>query len=89
MENADDLKYISILSTYNQGDIALLKSLLDDGDIEYYFKGENFSFIDPLIQPAVLMVREDFADEVRELLKDVDLKFNGVSFRNNYEDDDI
>ncbi len=72
-------RYVDILSTYNQGDIAIIKSILGEEDIDYYFKGENFALIDPLIQPAVLTVREDQAETVKELLKDLKLTYNGVS----------
>ncbi len=80
-------KYIDILSTYNQADIAIIKSILGEEEIDYYFKGENFSVIDPLIQPAVLTVRESQAGIVRELLKDLKLTYIGVSLRNDDDND--
>lgn len=68
-----------ILATYNTGDIAIVKSLLDANRIPYLFHGENFTVVDPLIQPARLLVAPEYAERVRELLRDVDLNFMGIS----------
>jgi hypothetical protein len=75
------VEFEEILETFNQGDIALIKSILDDAAIEYFFQGEIFNLVDPLIQPARLRVRKDQAGEVRQLLKDLNVSFLGVSVR--------
>ena len=85
MENNKEIKYISLLRTFSQVDIAMIKSLLD-GNVEYYFKDENFLSVRPLLEPAVLMVREDFVDEVRELLMDFELNYLGVSVKGSKEE---
>jgi putative signal transducing protein len=51
--------YKEILATYNQADIAFLKSLLDSEDISYFFKGKHFMSVRPLVDPVRLMVRTD------------------------------
>ena len=76
--DADFVDFSEILRTYNQGDIALLKSILNDNEIVYYFKGENFNTLRPLIEPTSLMVRYDQASEVKELLKDFFLFRSGI-----------
>ena len=58
-----------VYSTFNLADVALIKSILDAEDIEYYFKGE-FSFRKPLVEPVRLIVKKSDAERVRELLKD-------------------
>ena len=58
----------------------MLKSLLE-GNVEYYFKDENFMSVRPLLEPSILMVREDFVEEVRELLKDFELNYLSVSVK--------
>jgi hypothetical protein len=72
-------KFVHLLSSFNNADISVMKSILNDAEIDYYFTGENFLLVDPLIQPAELYVLESNADEAQELLKDLDLKFFGVS----------
>jgi hypothetical protein len=71
--------FVKLLSTFNLVDIAMIKSILDDGEITYYFIGENFNQIDQLVQPARLFVREDQADVARELLKDLSITYMGLS----------
>ncbi len=63
--------YEPILSTFSPADIAIVKSVLDDSDIDYYFHGENSAFMQPFAVPARLMVRKDQADDARALLKDL------------------
>ena len=72
-------EFVEILSTYNQADIAFIKSLLDNERVEYFFAGENFSQIGQLIQPATLVVRKEHAHRAREVLKNLKVTFLGVS----------
>jgi hypothetical protein len=70
--------FIEILSTFNLGDIAMIKSLLDSEEIAYYFIGENFNRLDQLVQPARLIVREDHVERAREVLGDFNLRYIGL-----------
>ncbi len=74
-------EYSQLFYSLNQGDIGIVKSILDDGDIDYYVFGENFLSIDPLIQPARFFVANDQIDEAKELLKDFTFKTFGTSMR--------
>lgn len=76
--------YVELLSSLNQGDISIIKSLLDSGGIDYYFLGENFLSIYPLLQPARLFVNENQIEKAKEILKDFDFNIWGVS-KNQYE----
>jgi hypothetical protein len=80
-EEKKPLTYEELLSTFNQGDIALIKSILDDGHIDYYFTGEMFNVMDPLIQPAVLHVKTSHLARAREMLGGMRLTFMGVTTR--------
>jgi len=71
--------YVKLFSSLNQGDIALIKSLLADADIDYYTTGENFLSVDPLIQPAQFYVNENQIEEAKELLKEFKLHIWGTS----------
>ena len=70
---------VHILSTYNVGDIAFVRSLLEANNIPFLFHGENFTIVDPLIQPARLVVPPEYAETVRELLRDTDLHYSGIN----------
>jgi predicted Zn finger-like uncharacterized protein len=83
-----DKKYIQILSSMNQGDLGIIKSMLDDGSIDYFVNGENFLSVDPLIQPARILVREDQLDEAKELIKDFEFHIFSVSSNQNDDEDD-
>jgi hypothetical protein len=65
-------KFIKVFTTPKMGEIAIIKSILDGEKIPYNIKGENFSTLygpaDGLTS-ADVMVREDYAEDVKELLK--------------------
>ncbi len=73
--------YVGVLSTYNAADIAIVKSILDDAQIDYFFQGEVFNVMRPLIQPAVLFVSREQEEEAREALRGIDLRYMGISSR--------
>jgi hypothetical protein len=75
--------FVEILTTYNTADIAFLKSLLEAEGITYFFHGENFARIDPMIQPARLMVRRHEVEKARELLRDSGLAFTALNLRDD------
>ena len=72
---AEYVEYDEVLALFSAGEIALMKSLLDDAQVVYYFKGEMFNYVDPLIQPARLMVRRDQVAEVMEILKGMEFRY--------------
>ncbi len=78
-EDNDNKTFIPVLSTYNLGDIALIRSILDNEGIEYYLQGENTSSIRGYMDPTILMVRNNQVDTVKELLKNFDLKWGMFS----------
>ena len=64
------IDYKAVLSTFRPGDIAIIKSILDGEGITYFFQGENFTYLDPLVVPARLMVKKDQVEKAKEILKD-------------------
>ena len=90
-------KFYPILKTFSQVDIAMIKSMLE-GNVEFYFKDEHFMSIRPMLEPTELMVRDDYVDEVKELLSDFELNYMAVSIKDdkdeeeddeNFEDDEL
>jgi len=75
--------YIELLSSLNQGDIALIKSIMDDSEIDYYVLGENFLGVRPLLEPARFFVNENQLEEAKEVLRDFQLNIWGTS-KNQY-----
>ena len=68
-----DVRYVEmveVFSTYNPGDIAFVKSVLDGEDIHYYFQGENTAMLVAAGAYACLLVRADQAGRVREILQE-------------------
>lgn len=74
-----DIRFVEVLRTDNQVDISFIKGLLDSKGFHYFLKGENMKFI-RAVDPVVLMVLEDEADEVRELLRDSGLRYSAFVF---------
>ena len=73
------VEFEEVLSTYNLADIALIKSLLEEAGMKYYFQNENFVHLSPLALPARLMVPKNQAPKTLELLKDVELNYMAIS----------
>ena len=64
--------YVQLATVFTEGEIALIKSNLDQAGIDYYFHGEQAHRLAPLPFGARLMVREDFREEAEALLKNSD-----------------
>jgi hypothetical protein len=78
-EDENNQNFIQLFSTLNQGDIALLKSILDDNEVEYYVTGENILALRPLLTPAVFYIKESEVEKVKDILKDFDVHIFGIS----------
>jgi hypothetical protein len=71
----DGADYEEILRTYNPIDLAMIRSLLEGAEIDFYFHGGIFNAMDPVAQPARLMVRKEHVAEAKEILKDLEIRF--------------
>jgi hypothetical protein len=75
------IEYEEIMATYNPADVAVIKSILDAEGITYFFHGENFMHVRPLVEPARLMIDKEEAEDAKELLKDLNLSIMGINIR--------
>lgn len=85
-ERPEYIEFEQVLYTFNPADIAFIKSLLDSEDIDYFFHGEHFNYLRPLVEPARLMVRKDQAGTARELLKGSKFSFMAINLKENPEE---
>jgi hypothetical protein len=53
----------------------MIKSLLDPEGIRYFFRDEQFSYMQPLVDPARLMLAKKDVEAAREILEDITLSF--------------
>ena len=71
---ADDFgneEFVEVFSTYQQGDIAFIKSVLDSERINYFFQGESSIMLIAAGAYARLLVKADEADRAREILQEM------------------
>lgn len=62
---------IEVFSTYDPGTIAVIKSVLEGEGIPYFFSGENVSLMIAAGAYARLMVPDDHAERVRDILREL------------------
>jgi hypothetical protein len=79
-ERRPEAALVPLLRTHNPGDIAIIRSILDGSDIRYYIQGENMLHVRQMADPAILLVASDDLEDAKELLKDLDLSFMGISY---------
>ncbi|HUJ69996.1 MAG TPA: DUF2007 domain-containing protein, partial [Syntrophorhabdales bacterium] len=83
---------VRILDTFNPGDVALIKSILEGEGIPYAFEGEHSQYVYGTV-PFRLMVPSEHAAEAREVLEKLDLSLGqigraGGRFEETEEDQD-
>jgi hypothetical protein len=93
-EESFDTEYIDhepVLGTYNPGDVALLKSVLDSAGITYYFDGDAVNPMRTYVEPAWLYVKSDQVEEARDLIDGLELTYITSPPKDDeeYEDEDI
>ncbi|NLN39006.1 MAG: DUF2007 domain-containing protein [Smithella sp.] len=63
---------VEVFSTYNPGEIAVIKSILDGEGIRYFFQGENINLLIAAGSRPRLLVDEQDVDRVRDILRELD-----------------
>jgi hypothetical protein len=80
-EEPEFIEYVEVMGTYNPADVALIKSILDSECVTYYFNADHFMHVNPLAEPARLMVKKDEMGKAKELLQDLNLSIIGIDLR--------
>jgi hypothetical protein len=75
----DYFDYIEVITTMNPGEVAVIKSILDNAGIVYLIPEENFTLVSPWVQPARILVQKEYVEIAKELLQDLDLNYSGTS----------
>jgi len=75
-ENNDsvELKEIifkTVMTSFNQGEIALAKSLLESNNIQCFVQGESFNSLFRTSIPVSIKVPEEFSNQAKEVLKEL------------------
>ncbi|HTK83281.1 MAG TPA: hypothetical protein VL633_13425 [Bacteroidota bacterium] len=73
--------FVKVLATDSLADIALIKSVLEGEDVQYYLQGENTKFLRP-VDPVLLMVAKEEVNTVLELLRPLKLSFVPFNWAN-------
>ena len=71
-ELKDKQGFVALASVFTEGEIAVIKAILDQEGIDYYFHGEQAHRLAALPLEARLMVREDFKEDAEALLSNLD-----------------
>jgi len=66
-------EFVELMTVRGEAHIALIRSVFDEADIDYYFHGEFSHRFVPLPQATRLMVREDQAEAGKQILEELDL----------------
>jgi len=70
-DNSRDEEFEEVFSTYQQGDISFIKSILDGEGITYFFQGESSVMLIAAGAYARLLVKAAEAERAREILRDL------------------
>ncbi|MBN1365168.1 MAG: DUF2007 domain-containing protein [Syntrophaceae bacterium] len=70
-DNSVSEEFVEVFSTYQQGDIAFIKSVFEGEGITYFFQGESSIMLIAAGAYARLLVKADEADKARNILRDL------------------
>lgn len=73
-EEVEYVEMVEVYSTYNQSEIAFIKSILEAEGIHYYFQGENPMMMIAAGSYARLLVQADQAERAREIIQNAYVK---------------
>lgn len=84
-KNENKKNYLRLISTSNQGNIKIIKSMLDNAEVDYYINGENFSGVNTLPGQTVFYINEKDHGLAKDILKDFEMHLSGPTVNNEEE----
>ena len=60
----------TVMTSFNQGEIALAKSLLESNNVQCFVQGESFNSLLKTSIPVSIKVPEDSIEQAKEILKE-------------------
>ena len=66
----EEIIFETVMTSFNQGEIALAKSLLESNNIQCFVQGESFNSLLTTPIPVSIKVPEDYAGQAKEVLKE-------------------
>ena len=70
-DSFSDEEFVEVFSTYQQGDIAFIKSVFDGEGITYFFEGESSIMLIAAGAYARLLVKAEEIQKAREILQEL------------------
>ena len=66
----EEIIFETVMTSFNQGEIALAKSLLESNNIQCFVQGESFNSLFRTSIPVSIKVPEEYVEQAKEVLKE-------------------
>jgi hypothetical protein len=66
----ENIIFKTVMTSFNQGEIALAKSLLESNNVQCFVQGESFNSLLKTSIPVSIKVPEDSIEQAKEILKE-------------------
>ena len=67
----EEIIFETVMTSFNQGEIALAKSLLESNNIQCFVQGESFNSLFRTSIPVSIKVPEEYSNQAKEVLKEL------------------
>jgi hypothetical protein len=67
----EETRFKTVMTSFNQGEIALAKSLLESSNIQYFIQGESFNSLLTTSIPVWIKVTEEDFNKATAILKEL------------------
>ena len=67
----EEIIFETVMTSFNQGEIAIAKSLLESNNIQCFVQGESFNSLFRTSIPVSIKVPEEYSNQAKEVLKEL------------------